>query len=143
MTTGAGDHSGAFGTLRGCAGTLADTWKATGLPFRLGGNMPGRGVRGVYRSDDAGRHWTRINDDRHQYGWTGAAITGDPRIHGRVYLGTDGRGVLYGDLRSGDRRSRCAASGDVRRIPCGRRGRPCTSYVTAREASPAPTERKH
>lgn len=57
------------------------------------------GKRGIYRSDDAGRHWVRINDDRHQYAWTGAAITGDPRIHGRVYLGTNGRGVLYGDRR--------------------------------------------
>jgi hypothetical protein len=56
-----------------------------------------RGVRGIFRSDDAGRSWERINDDRHQYGWTGATITGDPRIFGRVYIGTNGRGVIYGD----------------------------------------------
>ena len=30
-----------------------------------------RGVRGIFRSDDAGRRWIRINDDRHQYAWTG------------------------------------------------------------------------
>ncbi|MFJ1578697.1 WD40/YVTN/BNR-like repeat-containing protein [Streptomyces sp. NPDC088182] len=52
---------------------------------------------GVYRSDDAGAGWTRINDDAHQWGWTGEVITGDPRVHGRVYLGTNGRGVQYGD----------------------------------------------
>ncbi|MGJ5831224.1 cellulose binding domain-containing protein [Streptomyces ossamyceticus] len=55
------------------------------------------GVRGVFRSTDKGATWTRINDDAHQWGWTGAAITGDPRVYGRVYLSTNGRGVVYGD----------------------------------------------
>jgi hypothetical protein len=55
------------------------------------------GVTGVFRSDNGGSAWVRINDDAHQYGNAGAAITGDPRIYGRVYLGTNGRGVLYAD----------------------------------------------
>ncbi|MFE3038023.1 cellulose binding domain-containing protein [Streptomyces canus] len=55
------------------------------------------GVRGVFRSTDKGASWTRINDDAHQWGWTGAAITGDPRVYGRVYVSTNGRGVIYGD----------------------------------------------
>jgi len=55
------------------------------------------GVRGIYRSTTMGASWVRINDDQHQYAWTGDAITGDPRIYGRVYLGTNGRGILYGD----------------------------------------------
>ncbi|GAA3583370.1 1,4-beta-glucanase [Streptomyces osmaniensis] len=54
-------------------------------------------ITAVYRSDDEARTWVRINDDRHQWGWTGAAVTGDPRIHGRVYLATNGRGVQYGE----------------------------------------------
>ncbi|MBO3751140.1 xyloglucanase [Streptosporangiaceae bacterium NEAU-GS5] len=55
------------------------------------------GIRGLFRSDNAGRSWTRINDDKHQYANMGEALTGDPRIYGRVYLGTNGRGVIYGD----------------------------------------------
>lgn len=55
------------------------------------------GVRGIFRSTDKGASWTRINDDAHQWGWTGGAITGDPRIYGRVYLATNGRGIIYGD----------------------------------------------
>lgn len=55
------------------------------------------GVRGVYRSIDQGNSWVRINDDQHQYGNFGDAISGDPRIFGRLYLGTNGRGLLYGD----------------------------------------------
>jgi xyloglucan-specific exo-beta-1,4-glucanase len=56
------------------------------------------GVRGIYRSTDQGASWLRVNDDQHQYGFTGKDITGDPRIFGRVYLATNGRGIIYGDI---------------------------------------------
>ncbi|MGW7547878.1 1,4-beta-glucanase [Streptomyces sp. NPDC054770] len=55
-------------------------------------------VTAVYRSDDEAGTWVRINDDRHQWGWIGQAVTGDPRVYGRVYLATNGRGIQYGDL---------------------------------------------
>ena len=55
------------------------------------------GVEGVWRSDDAAFSWDRVNDDGHQYGNMGEALTGDPNVYGRVYLGTNGRGVLVGD----------------------------------------------
>lgn len=54
-------------------------------------------ITAVYRSDDEAKTWVRINDDRHQWGWTGQAIVGDPRVHGRVYLATNGRGIQYGE----------------------------------------------
>ena len=54
------------------------------------------GTEGAFRSDDAGAHWICITDPQHGYG-TMDQIIGDPRIYGRVYIGTNGRGVLYGD----------------------------------------------
>ncbi|MFB3896837.1 MAG: carbohydrate-binding protein [bacterium] len=56
-----------------------------------------RGIKGIFRSDDIAKTWVRINDDNHQWGWIGRDIIGDPRIYGRVYLGTNGRGIFYGD----------------------------------------------
>jgi len=55
------------------------------------------GKRGIFRSDDAGASWIRINDDAHQWAWTGKTITGDPRNPGRVYIGTNGRGIIVGE----------------------------------------------
>ena len=54
------------------------------------------GVRGIFRSNDAARRWARINDDQHQWGLL-LHITGDPKQYGRVYVGTHGRGTMYGD----------------------------------------------
>ncbi len=55
------------------------------------------GVQGIFRSDDAGATWIQINDSQHQWGNIGQAITGDPRVYGQVYVGTNGRGIIYGD----------------------------------------------
>jgi hypothetical protein len=56
------------------------------------------GLRGIFRSDDTGQSWVRINDDQHRWGLV-LQITGDPRIYGRVYVGTHGRGTFYGQPR--------------------------------------------
>ena len=57
------------------------------------------GTQALFRSDDVGVTWVRINDDQHQYGNI-SHVTGDPRIYGRVYFATGGRGVIYGDINS-------------------------------------------
>lgn len=56
-------------------------------------------VTGVFRSTDKGATWLRVNDDAHQWGsiGSGGVITGDPDTFGRVYVGTNGRGLQYGD----------------------------------------------
>jgi len=45
-----------------------------------------------------GASWVRVNDDQHQWGNRFSCLSGDPRIYGRVYVGTNGRGILYGDI---------------------------------------------
>lgn len=54
-------------------------------------------TNGFFRSDDIGATWTRINDDQHNFGYQND-IAGDPRVHGRVYLATSGRGVVVGEI---------------------------------------------
>ncbi|MEU7663748.1 RICIN domain-containing protein [Streptomyces lincolnensis] len=56
-------------------------------------------VTGVFRSTDKGATWLRVNDKAHQWGAIGSVgvITGDPDTYGRVYVGTNGRGLQYGD----------------------------------------------
>jgi hypothetical protein len=55
-----------------------------------------KGKKGLFRSDDEGKSWVRINDDNHQYGGVNV-LEGDPRVFGRVYLGTHGRGIIVGE----------------------------------------------
>ena len=57
------------------------------------------GTLGLHRSDDNGRHWRRIDHDGMRFGGVMRHVTGDPRLHGRVYFGTEGRGIWYGDPR--------------------------------------------
>jgi photosystem II stability/assembly factor-like uncharacterized protein len=54
---------------------------------------------GLFRSDDGGQNWVRIDDERHRFGRL-LSIAGDPLEHGTVYLAAHGRGVLVGRPRS-------------------------------------------
>ena len=55
-------------------------------------------VRSLYRSDDMGLTWTEIRGDK----WFGnniVCVGADTRVYGRMYIGTNGRGILYGDIK--------------------------------------------
>jgi hypothetical protein len=58
-----------------------------------------KGIRGIFRSDDEAKSWVRINDDQHQWGLI-LHVTGDPKVWGRVYLGTHGRGIVWGEVNN-------------------------------------------
>ena len=55
------------------------------------------GVTGFYMSTNAGAAWTKINSNQQNFGWI-PTIVGDPNHFGRVYLGTNGRGVQTIDI---------------------------------------------
>ena len=57
-------------------------------------------VEGLFRSDDMGRSFQRIDDDRHRFGRL-LSITADPLEYGTVYLAPHGRGVVVGRPRQG------------------------------------------
>jgi hypothetical protein len=63
--------------------------------FAIGRRGP---LRAIWRSDDGAKSWIRINDGAHEYGRRFRCLAGDPRVFGRVYVGTDGRGILIGEL---------------------------------------------
>jgi photosystem II stability/assembly factor-like uncharacterized protein len=63
----------------------------TGKLSRKSGDL----VDGVFRSDDGGHTWVSIGDPGKDF--NAYVIVGDSRIPGRVYVGTPGRGIFYGD----------------------------------------------
>lgn len=67
---------------------------ATGSSYSAAVYLVGtiNGTDGVYRSDDQGITWTRIDDDNHRYGGV-SRIAADTRVYGRVFLA--GRGMVY------------------------------------------------
>jgi hypothetical protein len=97
------------GVLRWSAGELkklpgVENVYSMGLgKARDGGQVPAlyvfgkvEGKEGLFRSDNEGRDWQRIDDDAHRFGKF-SHVTGDPRRYGRVYFATQGRGIIYGD----------------------------------------------
>ena len=56
------------------------------------------GVRGIFRSEYACATWVRINNDEHQWAWTGETIPSDPDVYGCVCVSTNGRGIVVGNV---------------------------------------------
>jgi len=57
--------------------------------------VDGRSTEGLFRSDDGGARFIRINDERHRYGRL-LSMAGDAREHGVLYIAPHGRGVVAG-----------------------------------------------
>lgn len=55
------------------------------------------GVIALFKSEDSGLNWAIISDATHGFGAASANCVGaDMSIYGRVYVGTNGRGIYYG-----------------------------------------------
>lgn len=54
------------------------------------------GVKGMYRSTDLGVNWDQIDNGTQKFPAGVKALAGDKTVFGRIYVGTGGRGVLYG-----------------------------------------------
>jgi len=60
--------------------------------------LSGEEEQGLFRSDDAGASWRRIDDGRQHFAGI-LSLAADPLEHGTVYVGTRGRGVFVGSFR--------------------------------------------
>ncbi|CAE6449652.1 unnamed protein product [Rhizoctonia solani] len=99
-------HSTNFGATFTADSSVTAAWglglgapkTAGGYPaIYIGGTIGG--VIGYYRTDDQGANWIQVNDATHGFGAVSAnPLTADPRVYGRVYIGTNGRGIFYGDI---------------------------------------------
>lgn len=55
---------------------------------------------GVFLSTDNGATWKRINDDTQKWGNVNPRICGDPKVFGRCYISTNGRGIIMGNKKA-------------------------------------------
>ncbi len=54
-------------------------------------------VLALYKTEDKGLNWEMISDAAHGFGASSANVVGaDTAEYGRVYVGTNGRGIFYG-----------------------------------------------
>ncbi|OBZ79136.1 Xyloglucanase [Grifola frondosa] len=97
-------HSTNSGTTFSSISSVSQAWAIALGASKTAGGYPAVfaaaniGGVGYFRSDDAGVNWVQINDATHGFGSASSnCLTADPRIYGRVYIGTNGRGIFYGD----------------------------------------------
>ena len=104
------DHNGlAHSTNFGSSFTTGIASVQNGYQLALGAPAPGSaaaaiylwgevgGIVGLFRSDDFGKTFTRINDTADQWGGLVQTLAADPNVFGRVYMGINGRGIIIGD----------------------------------------------
>lgn len=103
-----------FSVGKGAPSSSSSGNATTDVSLFLWGRVASSGagsIDGLYRSDDGGVSWVRVNDEAHQYGGP-EIILGDPRVYGRVYIGTGGRGIVYADIAGP-----ASSNGSVTNVP--------------------------
>ena len=63
----------------------------------LMGDVRGQGG-GVYMSENLGQTFSKLTDEKTQFGNVTFSITGDANRYGRFYFATNGRGIVMGDI---------------------------------------------
>lgn len=78
--------------------------------FAFGKNAPGKtnptvfvygkvnDIDGIFRSDDFGQNWVKIDVPGQPIGKDPKYLEGDKKVYGRVFIGSGGRGIYYGEL---------------------------------------------
>ncbi|KAI0043817.1 carbohydrate-binding module family 1 protein [Auriscalpium vulgare] len=103
------------------------------------------GAVGYYRLDNGGTTWLQINDAAHGFGSASSnVLTADPRIYGRVYIGTNGRGIFYGDT-SGTTTTTTSSS-SATSTPVSTTSKPVTttsSTTTSTSSAPVATQSQY
>lgn len=102
------DNNGLYKTTNGGTTFTKVTALSTATAFSWGAPPTGStipalyaygtvsGVKGMYRSTDLGTNWDQIDNGNMKFPAGVKALAGDRQVFGRVYVGTGGRGVLYG-----------------------------------------------
>ncbi|KAF7986250.1 hypothetical protein HWV62_38723 [Athelia sp. TMB] len=141
-------HSVNSGTTFTAVSGVTEAWAfALGAPKTTGGYpaifaAANIGGVGYFRSDDEGVTWVQINDAAHGFGSAAAnCLTADPRIYGRVYIGTNGRGIFYGDV-SGTVSTSSATSSSTAKTTSSTSKVTSTSSTTSKVTSTSSTTSK-
>ncbi|KAJ8495839.1 hypothetical protein ONZ51_g1485 [Trametes cubensis] len=134
-------HSTNTGSTFTAISGVSQAWAiALGAPKTAGGYpalfaAADIGGVGYFRSDDAGVNWVRIDDAAHGFGSASAnCIAADLRIYGRVYIGTNGRGIFYGDAAGAAPAPTSTAPASTTSVPAS-----STSSVSTRSTSSSST----
>lgn len=102
------DNNGLYKTTNGGTTFTKVTALTTSTAFSWGAPATGTstptvysygtisGIKGLYRSTDLGVNWDRIDNGTQVFPAGVKALAGDRQVFGRIYVGTGGRGVLYG-----------------------------------------------